>query len=299
VNDFAPLAAAIAAATGQPFRITACHTIAGGSRWRTFKLDNERTGKPASVFIKWGAQEHAPVFAAEVDGLASLASAESGFRIPRVLHQSHGSAHAALVLEWIDLEPLDEAGGARAGRALAELHRDIGDTFGWPRDNFIGATPQINTPGKGWVEFFQHHRLLCQLDLAKKNRFPSRLIERGERLVADLPALFRSYAPVASLLHGDTWIGNVAQDAHGMPVIFDPAVHRGDREADVAMTELFGGFPRVFFTEYANAWPLDDDYAARKQLYQIYHLLNHANLFAGDYVKRSEQMIERVLAQVR
>jgi fructosamine-3-kinase len=298
VNDLAPLAAAIASATGKPFRVAAAYPIPGGSRWQTWRLDNDRTGEPRSVFCKWGTTEHAAVFAAEADGLTALAAADCGFRVPRVLHRGQGGAHAWLALEWIDLAPLDERAGAAAGRALAALHREVGSEFGWPHANFIGATPQINSQGKDWIAFFQHHRLLFQLDLAKKNRYPTRLIDRGERLVADLPALFRSYLPTASLLHGDTWIGNVARDASGTPVTFDPAVYRGDREADLAMCELFGGFPAAFFSEYANAWPPDAGYATRKHLYQLYHLLNHANLFAGDYVQRSADCVERLLAEL-
>ncbi|MBL8514825.1 MAG: fructosamine kinase family protein [Betaproteobacteria bacterium] len=292
------IAASIANKTGLSFVVSATMDITGGSRWRTFRLDNARTGHPRSVFVKFGQVEHTPVFEAEVDGLAALVQAKSGIHIPAVIACEHDTEHAWLVLEWIDLAPLNAASAARAGIALAALHRNTGHQFGWPRDNFIGATPQVNTQTTDWVNFFQHQRLLFQLHLAAKNRYPTRLIDRGERLVADLPALFRDYTPLASLLHGDTWIGNMAQDAEGQPVTFDPAVYHGDREADVAMCEMFGGYPREFFTEYANAWPLDAGYSTRKHLYNLYHLLNHANLFAGDYVPQSAERIEQLLAEL-
>jgi fructosamine-3-kinase len=298
MSTLAAIAAVIAAKTGAPFVVDSTHDIAGGSRWRTFRLDNARTGSPKSVFVKFGQVEHAPVFEAEVDGLTALEQAKSGYRIPAVIASEHDVEHAWLVLEWIDLSALNSTSAARAGIALAALHRNTGHQFGWPRDNFIGATPQVNTQAKDWVHFFQHQRLLFQLNLAARNRYPSRLIDRGERLVADLPALFRDYTPLASLLHGDTWIGNMAQDSEGRPVTFDPAVYHGDREADVAMCEMFGGYPREFFTEYVNAWPLDSGFATRKHLYNLYHLLNHANLFAGDYVRQSAERIEQLLAEL-
>lgn len=288
----------IAAGTGRPFNAASPVAPTAGSRWSSQRLDNARTGDPPSVFLKIGGAECADVFEAEADGLGTLAGAKTGFRVPAILARGANAEHTWIVLEWIDLAPLDEAAGALAGASLALLHRNTADHFGWPRDNFIGATQQVNSPGKEWVPFFQHQRLVPQLQLAAIHRYPSRLIDRGERLVADLPALFLDYQPLASLLHGDLWAGNAARDDRGTPVIFDPAVYRGDREADCAMSELFGGFPRSFLTEYDNAWPLDAGYAVRKHLYNLYHLLNHANLFAGDYVRQSGEAIERLLAEL-
>lgn len=298
MSTLAAIGASVAAKTGAQFVVDSTYDIAGGARWRTFRIDNARTGSPKSVFVKFGQAEHAPVFEAEVDGLRALTNAAAGFRIPQFIACERDTEHAWLVLEWIELSPLNSVSAARAGIALAAMHRHSGHQFGWPSDNFIGATPQVNTQTKDWVHFFQHQRLLFQLNLAARNRYPTRLIDRGERLVADLPALFRDYTPLASLLHGDTWIGNLAQDDSGQPVTFDPAVYHGDREADVAMCEMFGGYPREFFTEYANAWPLDVGFATRKHLYNLYHLLNHANLFAGDYVRQSAARIEQLLAEL-
>ncbi|HEX4857458.1 MAG TPA: fructosamine kinase family protein [Usitatibacteraceae bacterium] len=292
------IARAVEVESGAPFRAETVTPIAGGSRWQTLKMENARHGKPGAVFVKLGEAAHDAVFIAECDGLAALAHAASGLRIPRPILRGCDDEAAWLVLEWIELSPLSASAAARAGEAFADLHRSVGSEFGWPRDNFIGASVQVNTPSKDWVEFFQHRRLLAQLHLAAQNRYPAKMIDRGERLVADLPALFRGYEPAASLLHGDPWAGNVAMDAEGRPVAFDPAVYRGDREADVAMCELFGGYPPEFFAAYRNAWALDAGYAVRKHLYNLYHILNHANLFAGSYVARAGEMIEQLLAEL-
>ena len=291
----------IAAATGSPFRINDTIAIPGGSKWRAARLDNAASGVPARVFAKIGAMEVLPVFEAERDGLALLKRANSqlsALRVPGVVACGAAAGEAVLILEWIDLEPLTAKSGPAMGRALAALHLNSAEKFGLERDNFIGATPQINTQDGDWVVFWQHHRLQYQLHLAAKNRYPSRLIDRGERLAADCGAFLSSYHPRPSLLHGDTWGGNAAADTSGAPVLFDPAAYYGDREADLAMTELFGGYPEDFQSAYRNAWPLDDGYTVRKAFYNLYHILNHANLFAGDYVRRAEHMIESLLAEL-
>jgi protein-ribulosamine 3-kinase len=227
-----------------------------------------------------------------------LAAATTLIRIPQVLACESVDDTALLLLEWIELKPLAAPSAALLGHALADLHAARGEKFGLPHNNFIGGSPQLNTPHEDWVSFWQHCRLLPQLEMAARNRFPSKLIDRGERLVADCGALFRAYQPVPSLLHGDLWGGNVGQDSAGLPVLFDPAVYYGDREADIAMTELFGGFATDFYAAYHNAWPLDVGFGVRKNFYNLYHVLNHANLFAGDYVRQSEKMIEALLAEL-
>jgi len=110
--------------------------------------------------------------------------------------------------------------------------------------------------------------------------------------------LFGGYRPVASLLHGDLWSGNYAYTHEGEPVIFDPAVYYGDREADIAMTELFGGFGREFYTAYREVYPLDEGYAVRKTLYNLYHILNHLNLFGGGYLTQAQGMVDRLLSEL-
>jgi protein-ribulosamine 3-kinase len=298
------VAGLVSARTGQPFKVETIEQVGNGPRWRTLAIDNARTGTPTRIFAKVGEADALRIFAAEVDGLERLRAADSVLRVPAVIacetlsNNEEAEDQAVLLLEWLDLAPLTPAAAALLGHALAALHRNTGERFGLERDNFIGATPQRNTPDKEWVSFWQMNRLIPQLELAAKHRYPSRMIDRGERLAADCGAFFRDHKPVPSLLHGDLWAGNVAQDDAGLPVVYDSAVYHGDREADIAMTELFGGFAAEFQSAYRNAWPLDAGYGVRKHFYNLYHLLNHANLFSGDYVLDSEKMIERLLAEL-
>lgn len=300
------LQAFIATATGRPFKIEGIVQTGRAARWQLFAIDNARTGTPKRIFAKMGESDVLPNFQAEVDGLERLLAATDVLRTPKVVgctqlecgdDADDETARAVLLLEWIDLAPLSAPAAALLGHALADLHSTRGEAFGLERDNFIGATPQRNAVDKDWVRFWQHNRLQPQLELCARKRYPTRMLDRGERLMADCGAFFRDYQPVPSLLHGDLWAGNVAQDELGLPVLFDPAVYHGDREADIAMTELFGRFPTDFYSAYHNAWPLDVGYGVRKHFYNLYHVLNHANLFSGDYVLQSEKMIERLLAE--
>ncbi|MDO8262983.1 MAG: fructosamine kinase family protein [Gallionella sp.] len=170
--------------------------------------------------------------------------------------------------------------------------------FGFPHDNFIGTTPQPNGWKDDWVDFWREHRLCFQLHLAAQNGYGGQLQALGGKLLDMLPAFFAGYTPQPSLLHGDLWSGNHAFLADSTPVIFDPAPYYGDRECDLAMTELFGGYPTDFYAAYRAAYPLDAGYAVRKDLYNLYHILNHANLFGGGYVRQAEQMMQRLLAGV-
>jgi fructosamine-3-kinase len=241
--------------------------------------------------------DRAPSFAAEADGLAALRTARA-LTVPGFVAQGKDADRAWLVLEWLDLAPLDAASAARLATALAAQHAVPQEKFGWARDNFIGSSPQVNGWSDDWLAFWRAKRLHPQLRLAAHQRLPSRMIDRGERLIADCEAFFRGYHPAKSLLHGDLWSGNAAARSDGTPVVFDPAVYVGDREADLAMTELFGGFPKDFHAAYRSAAPLDDGYRVRRDFYNLYHVLNHANLFAGHYVRQGEQSIERLLAEI-
>jgi fructosamine-3-kinase len=146
------------------------------------------------------------------------------------------------------------------------------------------------------MPFWRDQRLGYQLKLAARSGRD--LLKKGERILADLGAFFQNYRPVPSLLHGDLWGGNVSA-VERQPVIFDPAVYYGDREADLAMTELFGGFSEQFYQAYRDTWPLDDGYPVRKTLYNLYHVLNHFNLFGGGYGSQAERMIDSLLSELR
>ena len=232
---------------------------------------------------------------AEVDGLARLAAA-GALRVPRVLTQEASATEAWIGLEWFDLRAADTASEARMGAALARLHAVIGPGFGLERDNAIGGSPQPNAPAGDWPQFWCLRRLGFQLELAARGGLGGRLLDRGRRLLERVPQLFDGHAPVPSLLHGDLWAGNRGVLPDGTPVIFDPAVYYGDREADIAMTRLFGGFAARFYQAYAAEWPLDAGAATRADLYNLYHALNHLNLFGGGYRAMAESLIDRLLA---
>ncbi|MEW6677399.1 MAG: fructosamine kinase family protein [Pseudomonadota bacterium] len=288
----AEIAGAIGAATGQPFSPARQEATGGGCINRSLVLLGEDGRR---FFLKLNRADKAEMFAAEAEGLAELARAEA-IRVPQAIAWGATDSACWLVLEYLEL---GHRGNARIlGQQLANLHRITQNSFGWHRDNTIGATLQINTSSPDWVDFYRHHRLGFQLDLAKKNGAGHTLLRDGERLMADLGAYFTDYAPAPSLLHGDLWGGNHAYTA-GEPVLFDPAVYFGDREADMAMTELFGGFSADFQAAYREAWPLDPGYAARRDLYNLYHIINHFNLFGGGYEGQANALAARLLAQIR
>jgi len=245
------------------------------------------------VFIKTGPPAAAEMFAGEVEGLSEIAKT-GAIRVPNVITSGQSDTAVFLVLEWLDLEHTDAAVETRLGEQLVELHHTSKEHYGWHRDNTIGLTPQQNTWGDDWVEFFRDQRLDFQLRLAADNGFTGALQERGARLLKRLPIYFEDAAPVASLLHGDLWGGNWGC-SNGHPVIFDPAVYYGDRETDLAMTRLFGGFGAAFYEAYDSSWPLRDGYRERQHLYQLYHVLNHVNLFGSAYLGRALSLIDDLL----
>jgi fructosamine-3-kinase len=219
--------------------------------------------------------------------------------VPRVLACGRTADAAFLALEWIEAARADGACEQRLGEGLAALHAVTAPRFGWLRDNTIGRTPQANGWMDDWTEFFRERRLRPQLALALENGFAGLLAERGERLLEALGVLLGDHTPAASLLHGDLWGGNWMAAAGGDPVIFDPAVYYGDRETDLAMTRLFGGFGERFYRAYEAAAPLPRGAGLRGELYNLYHVLNHANLFGAGYARQASAIIERLLAQVR
>ena len=202
----------------------------------------------------------------------------------------------AVTLRTIELGSSGSA--AKLGEELAELHKITGEHYGWSRDNFIGTTTQINAPCNDWADFWRDRRLKPQLELATCAGHGGRLLSLGERLLENVHRLMDGHQPAASLLHGDLWAGNKAYTRDGAPVIFDPACYYGDRETDIAMTELFGGFERDFYAAYEAASPLPDGYALRRDLYNLYHMLNHLNLFGAGYRLRCENMMEKLLSRV-
>lgn len=230
------------------------------------------------------------MFAAEAEGLSELARANA-VRVPAVLAFGEQAGSAFVALEWLRFGNSDSACERLLGQQLAALHRTTKPQCGWHRDNTIGLTPQHNPWSDDWVEFYREHRLGYQLELAAGNGFTGSLQMEGARLLKRLPIFFENYSPVESLLHGDLWGGNWAC-SEGQPVIFDPAVYYGDRESDLAMTRLFGGFGKAFYEAYESSWPLQPGNRERMDLYQLYHVLNHLNLFGSGYLGRAMALIE-------
>jgi fructosamine-3-kinase len=266
--------------------------IPGGSINECYRVANRHGG---AVFVKVNAPDCAEMFAAEFEGLTAIRAA-AAVRVPEPLAYGVADGAAWLALEFLDLGSGSTQAGGRLGERLAAQHGHTGDRFGWHRDNTIGTTPQRNAWHGDWPGFWREERLGPQLRYAAANGYGRETAARGERLVEGLPHLFAGHSPVPSLLHGDLWGGNWAMTRTGEPVTFDPAVYYGDRECDLAMSELFGGFPRQFRLAYEAAWPLDAGYGLRRDIYNLYHVLNHLNLFGGAYLGQAVTLMDRLLA---
>ncbi len=246
-----------------------------------------------NVFLKTGPASSHDMFSAEAEGLAELA-APGIVRVPEVLACGTHDDTAYLATEWLQLGRPSRDTEAAFGKQLALLHETTQERFGWHRDNTIGLTPQHNDWSDSWVDFFREQRLGFQLRLAAENGFGGALQEQGARLQRRLPLFFERHEPRPALLHGDLWGGNWAS-CNGEPVIFDPAVYYGDPESDLAMTRLFGGFGAAFYDAYAAHKPAASGSHDRSDLYQLYHVLNHLNLFGSAYLGRAQELINRLL----
>lgn len=236
------------------------------------------------------------MFEAEADGLAELASA-AAVGTPAAIAVGAAGAHSFLLLEWLALGRGSTESEAALGERLAAQHSVTRGQFGWKKHNTIGSTIQVNDPDGDWLVFLRDRRLGFQLRLAAQNGYGGALQDSGGQLLESLPDFFAGHRPDASLLHGDLWAGNWGTTDRGQPVIFDPAVYYGDRECDIAMTRLFGGFGSAFYRAYEAAWPLGEGAGARVDLYNLYHVLNHLNLFGGGYLKQAEQLVHKLLAR--
>jgi fructosamine-3-kinase len=276
-------------------RIEACRDIGSGSINRCYRAD---AADGRQFFLKVNDAHGVPMFAAEAEGLRELQAA-GAVRVPEPLAHGVAGESAWLLLEHLELRPGSAAAAAALGSALARQHRHTAEQFGWHRDNTIGSTPQPNGWMADWIGFWRERRLAFQVRLALENGYGAALGDRGEQLSEILPAFFAGYGPAPSLLHGDLWGGNWAMTPDEQPVIFDPAVYYGDREADIAMTELFGGFPREFYSAYERAWPLDPGYRRRRDIYNLYHVLNHLNLFGGAYLHQAVGLMDRLLGELQ
>jgi fructosamine-3-kinase len=267
-------------------------SVGGGDISAAWRVETE----DGAIFLKTGDPGSLDMFEGEAEGLRELDSAKA-IRIPGVRACGVAGNDAYLAIEWIEFDRPDRQTERLFGRQLVGMHCHSKPQFGWHRDNTIGLTPQHNDWSDDWVEFFREHRLGFQLRLAGENGFAGDLQSAGRILNENLESLFRDYEPTASLLHGDLWGGNWAS-SNGQPVIFDPAVYYGDRESDIAMTQLFGGFGPDFYAAYQESWPMASGHEERLKLYRLYHVLNHLNLFGSSYLGRARQLIRDLVAAI-
>lgn len=287
----ASLATAIGDATHHAFAVRSATPVGGGDINEAYRLDG---ADGTRYFLKLNDARHHAMFAAEAACLNAIATTAT-LRVPRPIAHGVATGQSYLVLEHLELG--GRGNGRLLGEQLAALHRCSNQRFGFAQDNFIGTTAQPNGWKDDWIAFWRERRLGHQLRLAERNGFGCELQQLGGRLIDALPAFF-DHMPRPSLLHGDLWGGNHGFLEDGTPVVFDPAAYYGDRECDLAMTELFGGYGADFYAAYRATWPLDSGYTIRRELYNLYHILNHANLFGGGYARQAEGTIRRLLAEV-
>ena len=284
----------------QGLELAAMQPVGGGCIHRAWRLEL-RDG--SQRFAKTNGSALLPVLEAEADGLVALAAA-AGLdptakplpAIPEPLALAELEGEAVLLLSWLELGSSSQQGWRELGQSLARLHRaSLGNgdgRFGWHQSNYIGSGPQHNGWHHSWAAFFSEQRLGVQLELAAA---AGRALPEATTLLKQVPDWLAEHEPEACLVHGDLWSGNAGLLIGGGSALFDPAVSRSDREVDLAMARLFGGFPAAFFEGYEQEWPLPAGHHRRVDLYNLYHLLNHANLFGGSYWQQSAASIQALL----
>ncbi len=274
--------------TEKPFEIEKSHPVSGGCINQGYAV----SGNGLIYFVKINQANQEAMFAAEALGLKQIHATKT-IRVPEPICWGIADKSSYLVLEWLEFGGGDSQSWEKMGRNLARLHQvSLSDRFGWHCNNTIGSTPQINTISNSWADFFAHQRIGYQLRLAKERggNFPDE-----DQVIPAISEILSQHQPHPSLVHGDLWSGNAAITVDGEPVILDPATYWGDREVDLAMTELFGGFPAAFYRGYNDVFPLDAGYQKRKTLYNLYHILNHFNLFGGGYASQANRMLQEIL----
>ena len=265
--------------------------VGGGCIANTCRVETDA----APFFLKYGDEQVARTFPGEAAGLEALGAAESPLAVPSVLDTAPPSdgRPGFLVMEWINAGREGRRFWERFGEGLAALHRHTADACGFEQDNFIGRLPQYNEWTDEWPAFFREQRLAPQVEMAwERNRWRSAWNRPLETLYRRLPEMLPA-APEPSVLHGDLWKGNYMVTAVGDPALIDPATYYGHREADLAMTELFGGYDDRFYEAYRATWGLEPGYDTRRDVYNLYHLINHLNLFGGGYAGSVESILKR------
>ncbi|WP_196137672.1 fructosamine kinase family protein [Aliikangiella sp. G2MR2-5] len=286
--------------------LTGLQPVSGGDINEAFALtlsrpsnSNAENSSQRKIFVKLNSRKNSVFFKSESIAL-ELINLSRQIKCPRVISRGEVGDFAYLVLEFI---PLNKKGDIkRFAQELAMLHANNlskNGYYGFYENNFIGATPQVNTWKANWVEFFAQCRLSTQLKLLKKKGLSSRDYQKAIGLIDELPVFFENYQPKASFVHGDLWSGNYAFNEQGDPIIFDPASYYGDHEVDLAMLELFGEPGEEFYSAYEKCFPINQGYRYRKSLYNLYHILNHANLFGGSYYSQAMSMVDQLISFAR
>jgi len=291
--DSNAICADISASIASPFVLASDRAVGGGDINETYLLLGQCGRK---FFLKLNRVSKLDMFIAEAEGLLELDKAKV-IRTPKPVCYGETHQHAYLVMEHIHISSGSVAAETLFGQQLAHLHQfdSKGRGYGWHRDNTIGVTPQLNNWSQDWLSFLAEQRLGYQLELAASKGASRDLLNKGDELLKGLGFYFESYDPEPSLLHGDLWSGNYCFDENDSAVIFDPAVYYGDRESDIAMTELFGGFSARFYSAYEQVWPLDPGYSRRRDIYKLYHILNHFNMFGGGYASQAGNILDKLL----
>ena len=292
IDDARSLDEAIERLAGPGVRVTGRSSVSGGCIANGARLD---LSDGTHLFVKQSTTLPQAMFSAEARGLAAL-RCEGGPRVPQPLAVGAAGREPFILMEWIDAGRPGPGFHERFGRMLARMHRSLtGDRFGFESDNYIGSTEQPNTWSDSWCEFFASHRIGFQARLARdRGKIDSHLSRSIDSIINRMDSLLVEPDHPA-LLHGDLWGGNYLCDGSDMPVLIDPAVYYGHPEADLAMTELFGGFTPAFYGAYRDESPLQSGYAGRRDLYNLYHMLNHLNIFGGSYLGSVRSIVSRYL----
>lgn len=283
------LLSAISDQLGTVFQSESIRPESGGQINQSFSVHDGAV----RYFIKTSSLANAAqMFAAEAAGLEDIRRSNS-LRVPEVLATGEFEKGGYLCLEHLPLQRLSNA--KTFGENLAVLHNHHAREFGWSTDNWIGTTPQCNSPTARWDEFWIRCRLTPQIELAQFNGMDEQTLEQLMSVRSATPEILEGHNPPAALLHGDLWMGNVASLATDQSVVFDPAVYYGDAETDLAMLTLFGSPPEDFWPAYRHTHPAKPGFEQRQALYQLYHLINHFNLFGSGYTQSVQAVCRRIL----
>jgi protein-ribulosamine 3-kinase len=270
-------------------KIKSFTSLSGGCISDAYKIT---TNDKSDFFLKYNPSTSNDMFIKEANGLKELAKSHT-IRVPEVL----GFDDDYILLEYISTGSKKKNFFEEFGRSFAEMHKFTSESFGFFEDNYIGSNPQKNIPAEkeksNWVEFYFNKRILFQFKLSEKLGNSTEELRIGiSKLENKIQEIIGNSNEKPALLHGDLWSGNYMVDENGSAVLIDPAVYYGNREADLGMTKLFGGFGSEFYKTYNEIFPLEDGYEYRENIYKLYHILNHLNLFGGGYYSQAICLIK-------